>query len=456
MLPKGWKPFGGGGETSLHPAALAILICGVLLIWLLPRRHMLKPFVAVAVLIPLEQQVVLFGLHFMVLRILILCAWVRIAPRLWKQKRFMAGGRQAIDVAFTVWVLWSVISYTLLWGDAGALVVRLGFLYNAFGLYFLFRHLVRDEAEMENVIRLFGVLCAVISVLMITEQITGRNVLSMFGAPELAEIRQGRIRSQGSFGHSIIAGTVGAFFIPVFLGLWQSGRSRAYAALGFCASTLMILTSASSTPVGALLAGFAAFCIWPVRAHMRIVRWGAAAAIAGLHIVMKAPVWSLLGRVHLVGGSTSWHRFALIDQCINRVGEWWLIGTRDNAAWGYDIWDTSNSYVGCAVRSGLLGLCLFIAVISLSFRNVGLARRARTRNAGNKKLAWGLGSGLFASAVAFLGIELFDQSIVFWYALLAMIAAARAAALASRETEAVEEECAQAAPALDPDYSPAG
>jgi hypothetical protein len=37
---------------------------------------------------------------------------------------------------------------------------------------------------------------------------------------------------------------------------------------------------------------------------------------------------------------------------------------------------------------------------------------------------WALGSALFANMVAFLGISFFDQTIVVWYALLAMISAA--------------------------------
>ena len=37
---------------------------------------------------------------------------------------------------------------------------------------------------------------------------------------------------------------------------------------------------------------------------------------------------------------------------------------------------------------------------------------------------WALGSALFAHVVSFFGISYFDQTIVAWYALLAMISAA--------------------------------
>ena len=37
---------------------------------------------------------------------------------------------------------------------------------------------------------------------------------------------------------------------------------------------------------------------------------------------------------------------------------------------------------------------------------------------------WALGSALFANMVAFLGISYFDQTMVAWYGLLAMISAA--------------------------------
>jgi hypothetical protein len=436
MRPDYWKPFAGGAtETVLHPAAVAILVIAAVLMWTLPRRHLLKPFLWVAILVPQTQQVVLAGVHFPVLRILICCAWLRVGPRLWGRSRFLAGGLTSTDIVLTMWVAWTAIAYTMAWGDIGAVMPKLGFMFNAVGVYFLIRHLIRDKEDVKKTIKIFSVLCVVLAAMMAIEQLTGRNLLSMFGAPELAEIRQGRIRSQGSFAHSILAGAFGAFLLPVFLSVWWSCRSRR-ALIGACAAAIMVAASASSTPVGAAAAGLAAILIWPLRKQMRAIRWGALATLVTLHLVMKAPVWSLLHRVRFVGGSTSWDRFMLVDQCIRHFSDWWIIGTANNEAWGLDMWDTQDWYVGCAVTGGLIGLGLFVALISLSFRNAGLARLCSDGTLESRRLAWGLGAGLFASAVAFLGVELFDQSVVGWYALLALIAAMAVPAGPSRKATA--------------------
>src|SRR5208282_2357750 len=54
---------------------------------------------------------------------------------------------------------------------------------------------------------------------------------------------------------------------------------------------------------------------------------------------------------------------------------------------------------------------------------VGKARRS-TRDQKEQFFLWALGAALFANVVAFFGISYFDQTIVAWYALLAMILAA--------------------------------
>ena len=86
------------------------------------------------------------------------------------------------------------------------------------------------------------------------------------------------------------------------------------------------------------------------------------------------------------------------------------------------MWDTANQYVANAISGGLLALILFIAVIVYGFKYVGRARQA----APDKRQAlflWALGAALFAHTISFIGITLWDQSIVEWYALLALIGA---------------------------------
>jgi len=422
MPPEGFKPFGGGGETMLHPIVIALLAVGILTIWLVQRRYVLVAFLVLAVLIPLQQQIVVAGAHMIVMRIVLLCAWVRLLHRMLSGSEFLAGGLRPLDKIVIAWTLSAVVTYTLQWQTMGALINRMGMLFTVFGTYFLLRHLVRTAADINRLFATFAFLCAVIAVLMIVEQATRHNMLADFGALAQPEIRNGRIRSQGPFQHPIIAGTFAATMSPIFFGLWWSRRARPVAAVGLMAATIMAVTSGSSTPILGYAAGALALCMWGIRNHMRAVRWAIVLVLLSLHMVMKAPVWALIGRIDILSGSTSWHRFELVNQFINRFGEWWLLGTRSNASWGTDMWDTVNGYVAAGISGGIAGLVLFIAIIVYAFKAVG--RTLRSNCSGSKqRFCWSLGAALFANCMAFFGIAYFDQSVIFWYALLATILA---------------------------------
>jgi hypothetical protein len=140
--------------------------------------------------------------------------------------------------------------------------------------------------------------------------------------------------------------------------------------------------------------------------------------------VMKAPVWHLIARIDITGGSSSWHRFMLVDQCIRHFSDWWLVGVKDTSAWGWDMWDTANQYVGTCDNSGLLPFLLFLAILVYGFKYLGRARRAAAKDKKTALFIWALGAALFANVIAFFGISYFDQTIVAWYGLLAIISAA--------------------------------
>lgn len=432
-IPVGKRSFGAGGVGLLNPFAAALLVIAVLCMWFLPRRYALVPFVLVAILFPLEQEIVVLGLHFMLLRIAILAAWLKLVSQAVPVRKLVPGRLVAIDKLILLWVTCGAVTYTILWADLGALVVKIGFLFNALGCYFLFRHYLQSPTEQRRLMRTFAIISAIIAVLMTVEQVTGHNLLSIFGSPAEAAIRNGRIRSQASFAHSITAGVCGAILLPLFVGLWQDRKSRVFGALGIASATIMTITSASSTPVAAYLAGIVGLAAWRFRKRMQLVRRGTVAVLVFLQIVMKAPVWALIGRIDFAGGSTGWHRFMLVDQFIHRFGEWWLIGTRDNGEWGLNMADTVNWYVSSGISGGLVGFMLFIGIIVYGFKGVGrsLAKLPR-RTASEGFSTWCLGASLFAGMISFFGITLFDQSVVVWYALLAMIAGASAGYRARR------------------------
>ena len=430
MRPDGLQEnfyFGGGAtETSFTPITLILLCLGVILVLALPRKRILLPFFAIGLLIPGSQVLVLPGMHLAVYRIMLVAIWLRIIFGKWVLRRDTYSFRMnALDKVFIAWALSNAIMYSILWHEVAALINRLGFLSISLGVYFMFRFIIRDRDDVIFAIRSLAFAAIPIAIAMVCEHFTGQNLISFLlgSGQQLADIRNDRIRAQGPFAHAIVAGTVGAMLIPLFIGLWREGKgNRLRASLGLACSGLIAVTSASSTPVMTCIAAILGFCFWPLRHRMRPLRWAFLMSLVVLQIVMKAPVWFLINRVSGFIGGTGWHRAELIDQFIWRFPEWALIGTQNNADWGLDMWDAINAYVRAGVEGGLLTFVLFLSVIVIAYKRLGQARGiAEQRDPWNEFFLWTFGVSLFCNCVAFFGIIYFDQSVVAWYCLLVMI-----------------------------------
>jgi len=404
--------------------ALLFTVASGLLMLTLPRKWAAAPLLVVAVLMPLGQYVDVGGLHFYMTRILIVFGCVRlVVQRNSGPRRF-----NAIDKLMVLWVTTDVVARILLLQTSDAMINRLGYAYNVLGVYFLMRYFVLDIEDLRRVTRILVFISVVVAGAMLVEKTTGRNAFAVFGGvPAISEVRLGRIRAQGPFEHSILAGTFGAVMLPLFVSLgWGTRKHKALVLLGVAAATAITVLSASSTPALSYLAGIGALCLWPLRKHMRVVRWGVVCMLVGLQIVMKAPVWALIARVGVISGSTAYHREILVDQFIRRIGEWWFVGVASTAGWGDKymlLGDVTNHYVELGVQGGLITLVLFIAMIAYCFRGLGVARRAFEGDAALERMCWAFGAALFVHLVAFMGVSYFDQIACVWYAFLALIAA---------------------------------
>jgi hypothetical protein len=412
--------FGAGGDSYTTPLALVLLVLSVILFFVLPRKYVIVVFLTSCLLLPIGVRVVIAGMHFPTNRILLLAVFLRFAVR----RDLHASPLNKIDKIFLAWAISNAIAFVLLWRETAAVTNRLGFLFTTLGGYFVVRYLIRNKEDVIRTIKTLAVVAIVIAPAMIVERMTDSDLFSLVGGATLSEIRDGKIRAQGPFAHSIIAGTLGAMMIPLFVGLWQyKKRDRVIAGLGIAAGLIMAATSASSTPVLTIAALLLGFSLWSFRKNLQMLRWGLVIALVCLHLIMKAPVWMLIARVSAVLGGSGYHRAMLVDSFIRHFWDWWLIGTRDNASWGYDMWDSINTYVNAGTGGGLVTFVLFLAIIVLAFKRVGIARKMAEK-AGSLKDArfiWAIGVCLFANTVAYFGIAYFDQSVMVWYTLLAMI-----------------------------------
>lgn len=429
MVLQRQEGFGHGvADSILHPVVGAAMVVAILAILFLPRKYVIGPLLLVTFTVPFGQQLVVGGLHLFVFRILVLFGWIRLLQsKVSTEGSIFAGGINPIDRVFFWGVACQTAAVMLLYLQMAAVVNQFGLILDYLGGYFLLRFLLRDEEDVYRAIKFLALVALIVSIGMVIEQLKFRNIFGeLGGVPLTPEVREGRIRSQGPFEHELLAGTFGATLVPLFCLLWKNGKAKIMALTGLAGATIMTVTSNSSTSLLAYAGGVFAICLWPVREKMRYVRWGIVFALVALQLVMKVPFWWVIGHVSLVGGSSSWHRAAIVDRFIMHFSDWWLIGTRATGSWGFDMWDSQNAFVSVGESGGLVAFVLFIMVISRSFGRLGKARKAIDGDKKQEWFMWLLGAALFSHIVGFFGVNYFDQTKFGWFLLLAMISAATA------------------------------
>lgn len=426
--------FGGGAtETVMHPAVLAAMLLTALLMLILPRRRLLAPFLMFVVLAPFGQQLYIGGVHWFAPRVIVLLGCLRIlARKLTAHETIFPNGLNGIDHAFLIWAFFRGLAPILLYRSGGIVPGQLNFWLGAFGGYFFLRYLIQDTEDITKATKTLALLAVAVGICMANERFRNINIFGYTGSVTLIPtVRNGSIRAQACFGHPILAGAFGATLAPLFYWLWRSGKGKAIALAGMLGSFMIVFFSASSTPVMAWVGGIGALLLWPIRRSMRAVRWGIVLTIAGLAIVMKAPVWFVIARVNILDGSGGWDRAFLIDTFIRHFRDWWLIGANQMAGWGGDMWDLSNQFVAEGETGGLLTFIFFIAIISRSFSRLGKMRRQVESDKTQEWFYWSLCAVLFAHILAYFGVSYWDQNQIWWFAFLAMISAATAALASS-------------------------
>lgn len=417
-------------ETALTPLALFFLLLMGILLLALPRKYAILPFLLSTLYMTMGQQIVMMDLHFTLIRVLIVIGVIRIIIR----KDANPIQLNTLDKIIMAWGV--VVIITGLLQDIGTnqfnnLQHRSGQILGAFGIYYFFRFYITGIDDIKRVTGMLAFIIAPLAIAFLLEKVSGRNIFSVFGGiPEFTMIRGDRLRCQGPFRHPILAGTLGATLMPVFISLWlEKGKQKVIAFIGIVSSMIIMITSASSGPLLVWISAVIALFMWPLRDRMRMLRWTILIALITLHFIMKAPIWYLIGRISTIIGGTGFHRSDLIDTAIKHFNEWWLIGTTNTAHWldyGVEVdtnmIDVTNQYILEGIYGGSIRMILFIAIIAISFKGIGLGvKYFKDDNFATRFLPWTLGAALFAHVVGFISVAYFDQLTVIWYMLLAMI-----------------------------------
>lgn len=393
--------------------------CAGLLIFFLPRRLVTIPFVLIAPLIPPSQALTIGPFTFYMSRVLLLLLWARILIR----SDYQWPRRNTIDLVILLQFFCGIFAYVTLRGTTAALVNRLGWAFDGLGVYFAIRYFLRDQQTWERVLKTLAVVCVIAALCMTVEFYTTQNPFLTLGTVYDSEVRDGRIRSQGPFGHSILAGVFGANLAVLLLTLnWMGKRKILFPIFGLTACLVMSATSSSSTPIMSGAFGFLALATWSIRNHMRALRWSILGLVCGLQLVMNNPVWAIIAKFKVFGASTAWYRYYLIDSFINRFWDWCLLGVTSTAHWGPGLWDVTNMFVRVGVDGGLGTFLLFIALLVLCYKQVGRSLDLVRRDPKTGKCLWALGATLTGHLFTFIGVNYWDQNTVTWYMLLAVIA----------------------------------
>jgi hypothetical protein len=416
-------------SSNVAPLGLFFLLCMVALTWCLPRKFALIPIMITTCYMPLGQMFVIAGLHFQFIRILLFVGWCRIFVR------GEAGNLKfnRLDKVFIYWALATLIVGTLTQPSMNRFTNRAGEVYNAVGTFFLIRCWVRSLDDVIRIVRFMAIMIVPLALSMIVEKYTGRNAFSVFGGvPAITAERDGKLRCQGAFRHPILAGTYAATLFPLFVGLWfQKGRNKVSAIVGGFCSVVATVAASSSGSVLALGCAVLAFAVWPLRLRMRSFRWGIIVTIFSLSLMMKAPVWYVFAKLSDVAGGTGWYRSYIIDQAVAHFNEWWLVGTMYTATWapGGEVMsgnpgnmDIINNYVSEGLAGGMLKLGLFVMMIVICYKIIGRwNRRADPVPFPRGIFIWSLGACLTAHCISFMSVVYFDQIIVMWFFILAVI-----------------------------------
>jgi len=433
----------------VNPFALLLLVTVSGAILCLSRRFAAVALVLGCCYMTTGQGIELGSISLPVFRMVLLIGAARVVMRQeWRGLKLNAIDK--LMVAFGSYIILASFFRENLPG-AGP-VGAIGIVYNQALFYLLIRLWIRDLDELKQWIAALAILLVPVAAAMAIEKVTGTSLFAKFGAvPSELLIRDGKIRAQGPFRHPILAGTVGAVCLPLFVMIFRERRPQALIGIG--CSLVMVVASASSGPIMSLLIAIGALFLWSFRSLVRYLVWLGVAFYVAADLMMTRPGYYLISKIDITGGSTGWHRSRLIHSWLNHFEEWWIVGTDYTRHWmpyGVTIGDgrhidITNHYIAMAVYGGLPALLLCLAMLLVAFRWVGHMLRIIGSGRRHEQFQiWCLGAMLFAHCATCIAVSYFDQSLIFFWLCVGAISSLHSHYLL--RSEAPEEEPSAAAP----------
>ncbi|MBN2844360.1 MAG: hypothetical protein JXQ25_00005 [Deltaproteobacteria bacterium] len=386
---------------------------------------MLVPLMVAQSFIPDGQRIALASMDFPVLRLLVCIALLRIILR--NEFKFLR--LLTLDKVVLTYGIVYLTLYTLQYPVFSSVVYSVGMSIDAIGGYFVVRILFRSESDLKTMVYTLLVIALVLIFFFFYESTQGINIINhLAGNFTPPIIRDGRLRARGAYPHPILAGSFWAAIIPLLIGYHRTrGRVNLLVYLGVASGGAIIVFCASSTPIMSLAFGIMATVLYYQRSSLTDIKLFILITIVGLVLFWNRPIWYLFAKIDVAGGSTGYFRYLLIDQFIQHWKEWFPIGIRSTYHWGEGLGlasvglaDIPNQYVLEGVRSGILGLSLFIVSFVISFRYISSILREMTDEEERFRI-WQIGVSLFVHLFSFMGVAYFGQVKLAWWMTLAII-----------------------------------
>lgn len=410
----------------MNAISTLILISLIIVVLFAHRRWALLGMAAGVLYLTQWTSVHIAGLNMFPMRFLEMAGFIRVMAR----RELNFSSLNQIDRLFLVFYGYMTIVFLLRADKAQA--YQIGLAVDAILCYFTFRGLIKDMDEFRSFLRTFAILLIPYVILLGVDTWTSHNPFSLIVGRALPEFfRKGRVRCMGSFREYSLLGSLGASFLPVYIGLFFSKPNRRYASMGVFLCLAIVWFSNSGGPLAFACIVLLCWLVWFYRDRMRLVRRVGAAGIIALALVMKAPIWYL--PTHFSFGGDAWHRSYLVQVAMAHLGEWWLWGMpiSKTAHWfayqlgRMDQADITNQYLSFGFDAGLMTIALFVWLLARSFQGLGKAlstvRLVSTHSDEAEYLLWGLGVMLFGHVCNFFSITYFDQFYVIWFMQLAAI-----------------------------------
>ena len=289
----------------MNPIAAVFFLACVITLFSVPRRLAPVPLLVGACYMTMGTGLELGPASLPFYRLLIVFGLARVMIK-GEQRDLEWVGADKMMIGFAGWTVFSSFFHDSSIPGAGPVFIC-GRMLDLAGAYFLSRIWIRDIDEARDLVGIIALLLVPVSIGMVFEKLSGKNVFSVFGGvPEDIIVRNGKARAQGPFRHPILAGSVGANAVPLLLSLWYTRRMLAL--VGILAGLGMTMASTSSGPILSLGAGVALVCFWRFRYLTPLLIKGCIAGYIVLSFLTTKPPYYLISRIDITGGSTGWHR----------------------------------------------------------------------------------------------------------------------------------------------------